>query len=409
MILRTLQEQVRRAAAVMPVVTITGPRQSGKTTLSRMAFPKKPYANLERPDVQAFARTDPRGFLAGYPEGAVIDEVQRVPDLLSYIQVRVDENHRPGEFVLSGSQRFGLLASVTQSLAGRTAVFHLLPLGREEVERFPDPPEGLLESILRGGYPRIHDQALAPADWLPGYVATYVERYVRQVTNVGDLVAFQAFLALVAGNIGQLLNLSALGSACGISHNTAKAWLSILETSYIAFRLPPLHRNLKKRLTRRPKLYFHDTGLACWLLGITTVEQLDLHPLRGALFECWVVSEVMKARLHRGLLERLFFYRDHKGQEVDLVVDTGSVLLAAEMKSGKTVASDAFRSLSAFAHLAKERIPETPLVDRVLVYGGEERQARTNGTVLPWSAVAGFGWAPETDPPSIGNRPRAEG
>ena len=395
MIERTLKEKVRQAAGHLPVITLTGPRQSGKTTLCRMAFPDMPYANLERPDLREYAASDPRGFLDGYPDGAVIDEIQKLPELLSWIQVRVDESGRTGEFVLTGSQNFGLLQGITQSLAGRTAVFQLLPCAREEVERFPDPPETLLRTLLTGGYPRLFDQNLERDDWMPGYVTTYLERDVRQIVNVGDLTAFQTFLEMVAGSVGQLLNLTALGSACGISQTTAKSWLTVLEAGYIAFRLPPLHRNLKKRLTKHPKLYFYDTGVVCYLLGIRTPEQLQTHPLRGAIFECWAVSEVLKARVHRGLRERLFFYRDHKGEEVDLVLDLGTSLISAEMKSGKTVPSDAFRTLKSFLRLADLQAGEGAVLDSVLIYGGEERQSRSSGTVLPWNEVADYDWTPD--------------
>ncbi len=395
MIVRTMQEELRRAAGILPVVTVTGPRQSGKTTLCRQTFPDLPYTNLEQPDVRRFAADDPRGFLDAYPDGAVIDEIQKLPELLSFIQIRVDESGRNGEFVLTGSQNFGLLTSISQSLAGRTAVLHLLPCAREEVNRFPDPPCDLLSTLLVGGYPRLFDQGLERDDWMPGYVATYLERDVRQIKNIGDLTTFQTFLEMAAGHVGQVLNLSAFGSVCGIAQATAKAWLSVLEAGYIAFRLPPLHRNLKKRLTRRPKLYFYDTGLVCYLLGIRTTKQLATHPLRGPIFECWAVSEIAKARVHRGLRERLFFYRDHKGEEVDLVLDLGTEMLAAEMKAGKTVPSDAFRSLHALARLATTHSAAVSILDQVLIYGGEELQRRSAGTVLPWHEIANYDWAPD--------------
>jgi len=389
---RVLLDRVLAAARRFPVVTITGPRQSGKTTLARSAFPAKPYANLELPDVREFAASDPRGFLAQFPKGALLDEVQRVPDLLSYLQALVDEGLPNGAFVLTGSQHYGLLERVSQSLAGRTAVLYLLPLGLEEVRRFPSAPTDLFRVLHAGGYPRIYDRRLPAGEWLAAYTETYVERDVRQVLRLGDLGAFQTFLRLCAGRVGQLLNLSALGADGGVSHATARAWLSVLEAGFLVFRLPPFHRNLGKRLTKSPKLYFYDSGLLCYLLGIRRAEDLRLHPLRGPVFESWVVSEILKARVHRGLPPDLSFYRDHKGTEVDLVLETGIRLVAVEIKSGQTVASDAFASLEAFAHGAARARLAPGRIESVLVYGGDEGQRRTNATVLPWSRIDAVDW-----------------
>jgi uncharacterized protein len=387
---RNLLDRLLLAATRFPVVTLTGPRQSGKTTLCKAAFAAKPYANLEAPDVREFARHDPRGFLAQFPEGGVLDEIQHAPDLLSYVQDIVDRRPRVGQFVLTGSQHFGLLDRVTQSLAGRTAVLHLLPLGLDEVRRFPSPPPSLFDTLLCGGYPPVHDRGIPPHDWFTGYVATYLERDVRQVLNVGDLQAFQTFVGLCAGRAGQVLNLSALGSDAGVSHNTARSWLSVLEASFIVFRLPPLQRTFRKRLTKSPKLYFHDSGLLCYLLGLRAANDLGAHPLRGPIFESWVVSEIAKARVHRGLRPDLFFYRDQHGDEVDLVLELGNRLVAVEIKSAQTVAGDFFAGLDRFADLAvRQRLP---LPQRVLVYGGDAAQRRTRATVVPWSAVPSYAW-----------------
>jgi predicted AAA+ superfamily ATPase len=390
---RTLHEHAVALAARFPVVTITGPRQSGKTTLSRMAFPRKPYVNLELPDLRDFALSDPRGFLAAYPDGAVLDEVQRAPDLLSYIQDRVDRHTRKGEFILTGSQHFGLLQTISQSLAGRTAVLNLLPLALDELRRSPNPPEDLYSVLLAGGYPRIHEAGLTPAEWLASYVATYVERDVRQVLNVGDLTTFQTFLRLCAGRVGQVVNLSALGSDAGVTHNTAKAWLSVLETGFIAFRVPPLHRNLRKRLTKSPKLFFCDVGLVCYLLGIRDDHALRDHPLRGAIFECWAATEILKARAHRGLEGALHYFRDHRGREVNLVLDTGGTLTAVEMKSGETIPSDAFAALVGFQKTVAAAPKPVPETRSVLVHGGDARQQREAGLALPWTQIAEFDWA----------------
>ncbi len=307
MIKRNLEQTLRSCAGQYPVITITGPRQSGKTTLCRATFPDKPYVSLELLDVQDAVRSDPRGFLAQYRSGAIFDEIQQVPELMSYLQVEVDERPEVGRFVLTGSQHFALSEAIFQSLAGRTAVLTLLPLSYSELTRFPTVPGSLFETLCAGGYPRIHDQAISPDRWLRDYVTTYVQRDVRQVLNVGDLQSFTTFLRLCAGRTAQLLNLSSLADDCGINHNTARSWLSVLETSYVVFRLPVWKASLKKRLTKAPKLHFIDVGLACSLLGITSAEQLHHHPLRGALFESWVVSEIYKNRVHAGLSPHLFF------------------------------------------------------------------------------------------------------
>ncbi len=385
---RVLAPRVVALAKQFPVVTITGPRQSGKTTLARAAFASKPYANLEVPDVREFAESDPRGFLDQYQDGALLDEIQRAPKLLSYIQDRVDRSGRMGEFVLTGSQHFGLLESVSQSLAGRTAVLHLLPLSLDEVRQFPNPPDDLFATVWTGGYPRIHDQRVPAGEWLTSYTATYVERDVRQVLNVGNLAAFQTFLRLCAGRTAQVLNLSALGADCGISHNTARSWLSVLETAFLTFRLPPFGMSLRKRLTRTPKLHFYDSGLLCYLLGVRSPEELRHHPLRGAIFESWAVAEIVKARVHRGRTPDLSFYREHKGAEVDAVLEDGARVVAIEIKSGQTVASDFFAGLHAFERATGVRDPE-----RVVVYGGDVRQSRAEAEVLPWSEIQSFDWA----------------
>ena len=392
MVPRTLRHKLRHLARRFPVVTVTGPRQSGKTTLCRMVFPAKPYVSLEAPDLRAYAQHDPRGFLAQHSSGAILDEVQRVPDLLSYLQGEVDARPVPGRFILTGSANLALLQNVSQSLAGRTAVLTLLPLGHDEVLRFPDAPGDLFATLWRGGYPAIYDRRPKPADWLGSYVATYVERDVRQILNVTDLLAFQNFLRLCAGRSAQLLNLSALAADAGITHNTARAWLSVLEASYLAFRLPALHANVRKRLVKAPKLHFYDTGLLCYLLGILNPDQLRQHPLRGAVFETWVVSEIAKARLHRGRSPCLSHYRDRKGDEIDAVLDRGDGLVAVEAKSGQTVAADFFPPLARFDASIGQQQRRGPLV-RVVAYGGDRSEHRQECRVLPWNRIKDFDWA----------------
>jgi len=378
---RDLAPQVLEAARKMPSVTLTGPRQSGKTTLCRRLFPDHPYATLEAPDTRAFATEDPRGFLAGFPEGAVIDEVQRAPHILSYLQGVIDEDPASGRWILTGSQNLALLDVVSQSLAGRTALYNLFALTRGEIVRFPRYPEGLEESLLAGSYPRIFDLDLDPSDWLRSYVATYVERDVRSISRIGDLATFQRFVQLCAGRTAQLLNYSSLAGDCGISQPTAKAWLSILEAGFMVFRLPPFHANLRKRLVKMPKLHFYDTGLVCWLLGIRTPGHLRSHPLRGAIFETWVVSEITKQRANQGEPGGLTFYRDRNGVETDLLIDRPDGITLVEAKSAITPSSS---FLGAGRTVQRHLASISRLSDIMVVYGGDELQTRSAGVLMPW-------------------------
>ena len=382
MIPRKAAETVLRLSEGFPIVAITGPRQSGKTTLARNTFPGKPYVSLEYPDTRAFADSDPRGFLEGYPDGAVLDEVQRCPELFSYLQGIVDDDGRMGLFVLTGSQQFDLRAKITQSLAGRVGMVQLLPFSHGElagVHKEPDNPEA---AMYNGYYPPLYDRDIAPMDWHPGYVATYLERDLHQLIHVRDLKSFQLFLRMCAARTGQLLNLSSLAADCGITHNTARAWISVLEASYILHLLPPHFRNFNKRLIKTPKLYFYDTGLACWLLGVQDKNQLINHAMRGALFETWVISELLKGRFNRGLPSNLYFWRDSAGNEIDILVDQGEQLAPIEVKSGKTVAADFFGALRKWCTQAGPAAgPAT------LIYAGDKQQRRTDVTVLPWQDV----------------------
>lgn len=377
MIPRALAEPLRRYAASYPVVAVTGPRQSGKTTLVKGIFTDYTYANLEAPDTRAFARTDPRAFLNGLGKRAILDEVQHVPELFSYIQVAVDAEPEKGRFILTGSPNFSMMERISQSLAGRVAIATLLPLSMEEA-RQNFRAASIDDLLFSGFYPRIHEDRLEPAEALRFYLQTYVERDVRQLIRIGDLDRFHTFLRLCAGRVGQLLNSSALGSEVGVSHNTIREWLSVLEASYLIFRLQPFHANLGKRLVKTPKLYFVDVGLASHLLGIREQSQLSAHPLRGALFENLIVAEALKQRLHTGRDNNLLFYRDQVGNEVDLVAEDSSQLHAIEIKSGQTIASDFFKNLNRFAKFTGKVTSST------LIYGGEEKQNRSKHTVMPW-------------------------
>jgi uncharacterized protein len=392
MIERLLQPRLLELATRYPVLTLTGPRQSGKTTLSRMAFPDRPYVSLENPAQRELAQEDPIAFLARYRDGAIIDEVQRVPQIFSYLQGMVDEDPTPGRFLLTGSQNLALVNAVTQSLAGRTTLTELLPLSLEEVRRFPDPPDDLDTLLWQGGYPRIYERSLPAHEWLADYAATYVERDVRQLTNVGDLLLFQTFLRLCAGRTGQILNLASLANDCGISHPTARSWLSVLEASYIVFRVPPFFANLGKRLIKSPKLYFYDIGLAATLLSIENPAQLETHPLRGALFETWTIAEIAKAHLHRGRRPRLSFYRDSNGLEIDLILERGADLTLVEIKSARTPSGQLFNAFDRFAASLERQEAAPRIANRIVVYAGDESQKRSRGELLAWRDLDAFEW-----------------
>lgn len=370
MIDRTIEPVLKELAAKYPVVTITGPRQSGKTTLCRKVFPDRAYANLERPDTREFAASDPRGFLGGYTDGVILDEIQRAPHLLSYIQSIVDERSAPGQFILTGSQQLEVLNTVSQSLAGRTALLKLLPFSIAELGRryLPTSVDRLL---LTGFYPRIYDQQLDPTQALGDYFETYVERDMRQLTAVKDLRLFEKFIRLCAGRIGQVLNMQGLGNDTGVSHTTARAWLSLLEASYILFILPPWYSNISKRLIKSPKIYFYDVGLASYLLGLENDRHVSRDPLRGSLFENIVVIEALKYRYNRGRKSNLCFYRDGKGNEVDLILEFGPDLFPLEIKAGETITPDYFKGLKLFSKI----MPDLPWGSG-LIYGGLERQIR---------------------------------
>jgi len=375
MIKRTLQPHLLRLFQSYPVVTVTGPRQSGKTTLCRAAFPKMPYVNLESPDERLFASEDPRSFLKRYGEGAVIDEVQRAPELLSYIQVHVDELRRNSLFVLTGSQQLHVSEAISQSLAGRTALLRLLPFSLSEASRLK--PDLDLETMLQTGfYPRIYDHGLDPNQALGDYFETYVERDVRQLVEVRNLSGFRTFVRLCAGRIGQLLNLRSLGSDAGVSHTTARQWLSVLEASFIAFLLPPYHGNVSKRLIKSPKLYFYDVGLAAYLLGIESPSQVFTHPLKGGLFENLVVVEALKLRFNRGKRENLYFYRDSKGQEIDLLYVLANRYLAIEAKAGRTISRQYFDAFRTFRDVFGDAA-----AGEILVHGGDATGERFGAQV----------------------------
>ncbi|MDZ7832310.1 MAG: ATP-binding protein [Desulfobacterales bacterium] len=365
-----------------PIVTITGPRQAGKTTLARAVFPHKPYFSLEDPDIRQLVVEDPRAFLSRMPDGAVLDEVQRVPEMLSYLQTHVDKDGRTGLFLITGSQQFGLMAGITQSLAGRTAFIELLPFSVGELEAAGIRPAELDHMLFTGGYPPLYDRPLSPRFWLPAYVTAYVERDVRQLLNVQDLDAFQRFLRLCAGRSGQILNLSSLAADCGITHNTAKSWISVLEASYILFQLRPHHANFRKRLVKSPKLYFYDTGLLCWLLGIQEAQQLATHPLRGSIFETFIVSELMKIRFNRMENVGFYFWRDSNGNEIDVIADYGGKLMPIEIKAGQTLNRDFFSGLEKWMALAGNQS-----IAPALIYGGSEKMEHKGVKVFNWEAV----------------------
>jgi hypothetical protein len=375
MIERTLASKVTSLAQKFQVITLTGPRQSGKTTLVKATFPDLPYVSLEEPDIRQIALTDPRGFLSNYPNGVILDEIQNTPELFSYVQRIVDEN-RQIQFILTGSSNFLLMEKISQTLAGRTAVLHLLPFSLQELEPLTDSYENL---IFKGQYPRIYDRTIPPPDFYPSYIQTYVDRDVRMIKNIGDINAFIQFTQLCAGRIGQPLNNASLANDAGISPNTAKSWLSILESSYILYRLQPYHRNFNKRLIKSPKLYFYDTGVACSLLGIREQEQVNLHYMKGSLFENLILNEFIKRSFNRGENRQPYYWQDNHGKEIDCLLVNGEKVAAVEIKSGKTISTSYFENLIYWRSMTA--LPENQVY---VVYGGEQSMQTSAGTLISW-------------------------
>lgn len=382
MFTRDIAQELSLLAKDYPVVTVTGPRQSGKTTLAKTLFPDKPYFNLEAPDLRLLAEMDPRAFLDRCPEGAILDEIQQVPSLLSYIQVIVDEKKQKGMFILTGSHQMDLHQAISQSLAGRTALLKLLPLSINEL-RQNNISYTVDDYLLNGFYPRIYQDHLDPTRTYRNYLQTYLERDVRKLINIQDLIVFQRFIKLCAGRVGQMINYSNLSNEVGVSHHTIEKWLSILEASYLIFRLPPYFENFGKRVIKSPKLYFTDVGLLTYLLDIENITQLSRDPLRGQIFENLVILEFMKTRLNRGLEPQLYYYRDNQQHEVDVIFKTGNLLIPIEIKSAQTFQSEFTNNLNYFQKLVGERCPQT-----YLMYAGEQEQKIKNTYLCNYQSAA---------------------
>ena len=376
MIKRKIEPLLKELSTQYPVITITGPRQSGKTTLCKNAFPDYKYVNLEAIDTRQFAKDDPRGFLEQYDNHIILDEIQRAPELLSYLQVIIDEKKEPGQFIITGSQQFEIMSNITQTLAGRTALLKLLPFSISEIQGIYNL-DSIDKLILTGFYPRIYDLSLNPTQALGDYLVTYVERDLRQLAAIKDLSLFEKFLKLCAGRIGQILNLQSLANDVGVSHTTVRSWISLLEASYIVFLLKPWYGNVSKRLIKSPKLYFYDVGLASYLLGLENENQVSRDPLRGNLFENLVLMEILKYRFNRGKRNNLYFYRDSKGSEVDIIYEIGRDLFPIEVKAGATVTNEYFKGIKKFFKIYNH----TPWGGAV-VYGGKEPQLRADIKVI---------------------------
>ena len=385
MIERSAEKTLHRLAKGFPVICVTGPRQSGKTTIVKKAFPKKPYISLEDPDIAMLAREDPRGLLDGYPDGLILDEAQVVPEIFRYLKTTIDKDPVAGKYFGSGSHQFNLLNKVTESLAGRAAFLTLYPFSMKELKDALVPCSGPFETLLKGFYPPIYDRDVTPYDWYTNYIASYLERDVRTVLNVKDLGQFQTFVKMCASRVGQLINLSALAQDCGITHSTAKSWLSVLESSGLIYLLKPYFKNFGKRLVKSPKLYFIDSGLLCRLLGIKDSEQLFLHPNRGNIFESFVVSEMIKTRLNKGESPDLYFWRDNTGTEIDVVYEDGPVIKSVEIKSGKTFNNDFISGLETWIRYSGEE-PEKS----TLVYTGDIKLKVKGMSVIKWDDIDGI-------------------
>ncbi|MCF8359378.1 MAG: ATP-binding protein [Prolixibacteraceae bacterium] len=379
MIRRDISNKILEAAEKMPVICVTGPRQSGKTTLVKNLFPHYTYYNLEFPQHREFAQKDAVGLLNKIEEGIIIDEIQRVPELLSTIQYIVDEKKTLGKVVITGSQNIMTMQTVSQTLAGRVALFTLLPFSFVELAGSGFEEKNAEDYMFKGFFPRIYDQGLDPVNWLQDYINTYVERDVRQVITVKDLTLFSNFLHLCAGHTGQLINYSTFSNNLGVEVKTIKSWMSILETSYTIFIQPPYYKNFNKRVIKAPRLFFYDTGLACNLLGIHSAHGLTNHYLRGGLFESFIISEFYKYIFNRKLNSKIYFFRDSNGNEVDVVFEQNGITKAVEIKSGKTIISDFFKGLNYWDKLTGLKKNE-----KYVIYGGDEDQYRTNARVLSW-------------------------
>lgn len=378
MIKRDIAKQILKYAKQYPVITITGPRQSGKTTLCKYLFPDKPYISLENIENRSLSKEDPKAFLKRFPDGAIFDEIQQAPELSSWIQEIVDERDETGLFILTGSQQFEIMNTVSQSLAGRTAIVKLLPFSRTEISKITKgwSKEKLM---LTGFYPRIYDKKLNPSEAMLFYVQTYLERDIRQLINIKDLSTFERFLKLIAGRTSQLVNLSAIGDDCGVSYHTVKNWLSILEASYVIKLVQPYYKNLNKRLVKSPEIIFYDTGLLCFLLGIKNEETLSSHPLIGSIFENYVVAEIVKQKWNRGETDDLYFFRDDKGHEIDIMLDKGIKLDAIEVKYGQTFKKDFLKNINWLES-------NIDLIDtKYLIYGGDDNFEFQNVQIVSWA------------------------
>jgi predicted AAA+ superfamily ATPase len=375
MIPRHLASKINELLGKYPIVSITGPRQSGKTTLAKMLRPEYQYVSLENLSIRQFAQTDPQGFLSQYQNGVILDEVQYVPELFSYLQVFTDERNRKGEYILTGSQNFLLMEKISQSLAGRVAIFHLLPFSWSELKNTDYRPQNWEQYLVGGSYPRKLVDEIDTETFYDNYLRTYIERDVRQVKNILDLGLFQRFIQLLAGRIGQLFNQNSLGIELGLDNKTINSWLSVLETSFIAYRLQPYYQNFNKRVVGTPKVYFYDTGLAAYLLSIKSSNDLNIHFAKGALFENLIINELQKDILNTGTRPRFYFWRDYSQNEVDLLIQEGIKLHAVEIKSGKTINTDFFKGLNYFKKIVPDAQPH-------LVYGGSEYQKRSDVMVM---------------------------
>lgn len=378
MIARNITTALQDLEGKYPVRTVTGPRQSGKTTLLRSLYPDKHYFSLETPDIREQIAEDPNSFFKKYGHQLILDEVQRVPKLLSYIQTIVDDD-RSADFVLSGSQNLLMLEQISQSLAGRSSLFYLLPFSVEELKNTPFQETDYEDWIFKGGYPRIYDRAIPPERFYPDYIETYVQRDVRQVKSIGNLNLFTRFLSICAGHIGQTINYSQLAKQVGISVTSVQNWLSVLETSFIIYQLNPYFRNFNKRLVKSSKLYFYDTGLACSLLRLRTKDALDNYYQKGALFENFVLNEISKSYFNRGERPPIYFWRDQKGHEIDILLDLGGELLPIELKSGRTFSGSFFKNLRWF-----ERVADLPIRQNIVIYGGDRDWEMEYGKLLSW-------------------------